>query len=110
MLQRLADSKEKLAQYEASSEEDVRGRGKKIEGLQKTISQLELRVSQLTNTAPSSVVADPVTLRFIRIAPIGSTASFTSIEVKQEQLEITVPENGPGSRQDPMQIDCAPKV
>jgi hypothetical protein len=82
---------------------------KKIEVLQKSISELELKVSMLQNPALGSthvVDSRPTSLQIIQSAlhtPIATP--FMAIGVKQEQLENIFPLNGPGSEQEPMVVD-----
>ena len=107
---RLAETREKLSRI-LTGQHEVRGREKKIDTLQKSIDDLELKVSMLQDvvsnpTSGQSQVSRPSTVRIIQTAlPGASTTPFMSKAVKQKQLENHFLGNGPGSEQQPMQID-----
>ena len=88
------------------------GREKKIDALQKSIDDLELKILTLQEvvsnpTSGQSHVSRPSTVRIIQAAPQGAPPTpFVSKAVKQEQLESLFLGNGPGSEQHPMQIDA----
>ena len=107
---RLVENREKLSRI-LTGQHDVRGREKKIEALQKTIDDLELKISSLQDVVSSptpgqSAVSRPSTVRIIQAALGHPPTLFMPKVVKQEQLESIFLGNGPGSEQHPMQIDA----
>ena len=85
-----------------SGQQTIRGKDQKIESLKSSIAELERKVLHLRNAASnSSIGLSAVESResAMQIKP------YTPIEVKREQLEFVVPLGGPGTEQEPMQID-----
>ena len=109
---RLAETRDKLDRIQ-TGQHNVRGKEKRVEVLQKSIADLELQVSALQNTAsvsPEQSAASSTCVRIIQSA-LGAPSTdgtITPVYVKPEQPESTLPLNGPGSEQHPMQIDCDP--
>jgi hypothetical protein len=81
-------------------------KAQKIEALRKSILDLEQKLStqqseqEMVHSAPSSGA--------LQIIQNALAPSFNSGQAKQEELDALFPMilNGPGSEQDPMQIDC----
>ena len=99
----MGDARAKLERCEAA--QNVRGKEKKIDGFKKAIAELELKVSQLGNTASNLTVANSRQESSVQIIQNALMAPFTPIEIKREALNVCIPLNGSGSEQNPMQID-----
>ena len=103
---RLTEARQKLGRVETGRSQ-LRGsddeKAKKIEALRKSILDLEQKLStqqseqEMVHSAPSSGALQ-----------IIQNALAPSFNAKQEELDALFPMilNGPGSEQDPMQIDC----
>lgn len=115
----LADTREKLVRI-VTGQHNIRGKEKKLEALHKSIADLELKLSMLNNHDPTLVAASstteregtdprPPSVRIIQSAlgfpATPDTTSFMTIDTKQEELETIFPPKGPGSKEDPMEVE-----
>jgi hypothetical protein len=109
-MKRLAEMREKLDRIQTGPH-NIRGKEKKVDALQKSITDLELKVSVLQNaesTPEQSAAPSAVQIMQNALGAPVTDSTFTPINVKREQLDRALPSslNGPGSKQQPMQVDC----
>lgn len=104
----MAETRAKLERCEAG--QNVRGKEKKIDGLKKSIVELELKASQLNAMPGPTLMANstaglPGAMQIIQSSVMATTSGPIPM-IKPEEINLSISSNCPGSKQHPMQIDC----